>query len=92
MAVYKVWLTVKDSYGNIKELEAGNIQVDFELGQDELAQIEEALPLEQYIKRDNLEAELKDWATDEEVKEATSSTVKYGDFKFRNENTGEAGN
>lgn len=28
MATYKVWLTVKDSYGNIKEVEGGTINVD----------------------------------------------------------------
>jgi hypothetical protein len=43
MAVYKVFLTVKDSYGKEKEIEAGNIKVDFELGEEELSSIEKAL-------------------------------------------------
>ena len=30
MAKYKVWLTVKDSYGNTKELDGGNIDVDLD--------------------------------------------------------------
>ena len=29
MATYKIWLTVRDSYGNIKELDGGNINLDF---------------------------------------------------------------
>jgi hypothetical protein len=28
MAKYKVWLTVKDSYGNTKELDGGNIDIN----------------------------------------------------------------
>lgn len=30
MAKYKVWLTVKDSYGNTKELDGGNIDIDLD--------------------------------------------------------------
>lgn len=30
MATYKVWLTVKDSYGNTKELDGGNINIDLD--------------------------------------------------------------
>lgn len=30
MAKYKVWLTVKDSYGNTKELDGGNIDIDID--------------------------------------------------------------
>jgi hypothetical protein len=29
-ATYKVWLTVKDSYGNTKELDGGNIDINLE--------------------------------------------------------------
>jgi hypothetical protein len=30
MAKYKVWLKVKDSYGNTKELDGGNIDIDLD--------------------------------------------------------------
>lgn len=37
MAKYKVWLTVKDSYGNTKELDGGN--VDISLDEEDVANI-----------------------------------------------------
>lgn len=95
MAKYKVWLTVKDSYGNAKEIDGGVINVDLglaHLAQEEVDQLAEVLPLEEYIKRDNLDTELTDWATDQEVDQAVANTVRYGSFKFRNNGTGEAGN
>ena len=68
MATYKIWLTVKDSYGNTKELDGGTINVDLtELTAGEVTQIEEALPLEDYIKRDSLDTELGEYAKDSEV-------------------------
>ena len=94
MAKYRVWLTVQDSYGNAKEIDGGIIDVDLgltNLSQTEVDQLAEALPLEDYIKRDNLDTELTDWATDQEVDQAVANTVKYGGFKFRNSTTGEAG-
>lgn len=94
MAKYKVWLTVKDSYGNAKEIDGGVINVDLGLNhleQEEVNQIAEILPLEDYIKRDDLDTELADWATDKEVSQAVSNTVKYSGFKFRNSNNGEEG-
>jgi hypothetical protein len=30
MAKYKVWLTIKDSYGNTKELDGGNIDINLD--------------------------------------------------------------
>jgi hypothetical protein len=30
MAKYKVWLTVKDSYGNTKELDGGNVDISLD--------------------------------------------------------------
>ena len=30
MAKYKIWLTVKDSYGNTKELDGGNIDINLD--------------------------------------------------------------
>ena len=86
MATYKVWLTVKDSYGNTKEVDGGTINVDLAtLTPDEVNQIEEALPLEDYIRRDNLDAELVDYATDKEVVHVVEhdEALKYADFKFK---------
>ena len=86
MATYKVWLTVKDSYANTKEVDGGTINVDLAtLTPDEVNQIEEALPLEDYIRRDNLDAELVDYATDKEVVHVVENNeaLKYADFKFK---------
>lgn len=88
MATYKVWLTVKDSYGNTKEIEGGTINVDLAtLTPDELSQIEEALPLEDYVKRENLDTELEHYATDVEVEHAVehSDAIKYSDFELKPE-------
>lgn len=86
MATYKVWLTVKDSYGNTKEIDGGTINVDLAtLTPDELEQIEEALPLEDYIKRENLNTELDAYATDLEVEHAvqTNESIRYADFELK---------
>lgn len=91
MAKYRVWLTVKDSYGNTKEIEGGTIDVDLStLTQDELSQIEEALPLDEYLRKDEAVQELdQDFATDKELADATENTVKYANFELR---TDEGGN
>lgn len=89
MATYKVWLTVKDSYGNTKEVDGGTINVDLAtLTPDEVTQIEEELPLENYIKRENLDSELKHYATDKELEHAIeyNDAIKYSDFELRPEN------
>lgn len=91
MATYKVWLTVKDSYGNTKEVDGGTINVDLaSLTPDEVSQIEEALPLEDYIKRDNLDTELEAYATDKEVVHVVerNEALKYADFQFKDEEAG----
>ena len=74
--LYKVWLTVKDSYGNLKELDGGTIGVD--LDQDVFSKIEEALPLEDYIKK----SESDYLATDVEVQKEVSNvnSLKYSGF------------
>ena len=65
MATYKVWLTVKDSYGNTKEIDGGNINVDLaSLTPDELDQIERSLPLEDYLKKAEIDTELDHFAKD----------------------------
>ena len=80
MATYKVWLTVKDSYGNTKEVDGGTINVDLAtLTPDEINQIEEQLPLEEYLKK----SETDYLATDAEVAGAVKNTVKYGDFLLK---------
>lgn len=88
MATYKVWLTVKDSYGNTKEVDGGTINVDLDkLSQPEIDYIEEALPLEDYIKRENLDTELEAYATDIEVAQGIehNDAIKYSDFEFKPE-------
>lgn len=89
MATYKVWLTVKDSYGNTKEVEGGTINVDLAtLTPDEVNKIEDALPLENYLRKDEMVEELDPhFAKDEAVEDAIKQTVKYGDFKYKNNPT-----
>jgi hypothetical protein len=86
MATYKVWLTVKDSYGNTKEVDGGTINVDLaSLTPDEINQIEEQLPLEDYLRKDEMIKELDPhFAKDTEVEHAvsTNETIRYGDFEL----------
>ena len=86
MATYKVWLTVKDSYGNTKEIDGGTINVDLAtLTPDEVNQIEEALPLENFITKTELNSELDAYATDVEVNKAVENvdSIRYSDFDFK---------
>ena len=83
MATYKVWLTVKDSFGNTKEVDGGTINVDLDaLTKDEIDHIEEALPLEDYLKKSEIEQELQHYATEDEVRQTvqTNDTIKYSGF------------
>lgn len=82
MATYKVWLTVKDSYGNTKEVDGGTINVDLAtLTPDEVTQIEDALPLEDYLRKDEAVEKLDPhFAKDAEVEQAVKNTVKYSGF------------
>lgn len=46
MATYKVWLTVKDRYGHVKELDGGNIEVSQDnLTEEDLDKIKDNLPV-----------------------------------------------
>ena len=91
MATYKVWLTVKDSYGKTKEIDGGTINVDLAtLTPDELDQIEEALPLEDYLKKENIDAELASFATDQEM--ADKNTMRYSDFELYDDSVKTGGN
>jgi hypothetical protein len=84
MATYKVWLTVKDRYGNTKEIDGGDINVGLdELTQDEVDYIEEALPLEDYLKKSEISEELDYFATDQEV--SGKDSIKYTDFELLEE-------
>lgn len=88
MAKYKVWLTVKDSYGNTKELDGGAINIDFtDLSQEDITQIEEVLPLEEYLKKSETDYLATDIEVSDVVGEATANTVKYSGFKFRDSAT-----
>lgn len=88
MAKYKVWLTVKDSYGNTKELDGGDINVNFtDLSKEDIGQIEEALPLKEYLKKSETDYLATDVEVGDVVGEATANTVKYSGFKFRNGST-----
>ena len=77
--LYKVWLTVKDSYGNVKELDGGTIGVD--LDQEALSQIEEALPLEDYLKKSEIDYLATDLEVQEEINKVDS--IKYSDFSSK---------
>lgn len=79
MATYKVWLTVKDSYGNIKEIDSGNIKINMDkLSDEDLDQIKQAVPLDDYLKKSDIDTELDHYATDQEV--ADKNTFKYSSF------------
>ena len=59
MATYKVWLTVKDSYGNTKELDGGTIDVDLgKVAEDVKGQIEETSG---FVTKTELEETLDDY-------------------------------
>jgi hypothetical protein len=84
MATYKVWLTVKDSYGNIKELDGGNISVDLDITSEDIDKIGN-MALANYVKKEELPVDnLDDLATDAEVAAAVAtaehSTIKYVGF------------
>ena len=85
MATYKVWLTVKDSYGNTKEVDGGTIDVNLaeSLTQEDISNIEEALPLDNYLKK----SETDYLATDVEVEEAVkqNNSIKYSNLNLRPE-------
>lgn len=85
MATYKVWLTIKDSYGNTKEVDGGTIDVNLaeSLTPDDINQIEEALPLDNYIKK----SEADYLATDVEVEQAVKQTnsIKYSALNLKPE-------
>ena len=88
MATYKVWLTVKDAYGNTKEVDGGNIDIDLTLDNftsNDIEQLGEALPFEKYLKKTDIDTELSDFATDQEVTQIVqnNNAIKYTDFTIQ---------
>jgi hypothetical protein len=84
MATYKVWLKIKDSYGNEKEVDGGTINVDLNITDKDVDKIGQ-MALANYVKKEDLPVEdIKDLATDEEVKQsiakAEHNTIKYVGF------------
>lgn len=75
MATYKLWLKVKDSSGNIREIDGGTVNIDLtKLTDSEATIVAGALSLDNY-------------ATDQEVTEAVSNStaIKYSDFELKEE-------
>jgi hypothetical protein len=65
MAKYKVWLTVKDRYGSIKELDAGHIDIDTKLTDDDIAKINVPVYVPDVSDDNILKYTLTDTATDD---------------------------
>ena len=92
MATYKVWLTVKDSFGNTKELNGGTIQVDLDkFTDDDIGKIEKALPLDNYLKKSEIIQEVDPYfATDESLETEVEiikrdKTIKYSELKLKSD-------
>ena len=85
MATYKVWLTVKDSYGNTKEVDGGTLDISLaeNLTTEEITQITEVLPLDSYLKK----SEIDFLATDAEVETVIkqNNSIKYSEIVLRDE-------
>lgn len=73
MAKYKVWITVKDSYGNTKELDGGNVDINLDEEDVEtiVENIKDNITTPVYVPEvtpDNmLKFKLTDEATEEEL-------------------------
>lgn len=70
MAKYKIWLTVKDRYGVVKELDGGNINVGLDTIEDD-----EFQAIDKYFATD---VALADAAN------KTPETIRYGGFELDN--------
>ena len=76
MATYKVWLTVKDRYGNIKKIDGGEIDVGLSgLTQKDFEDIEEALPLEDFVTKAELDGYVVDKKSPVYVPEVTPDNM-----------------
>lgn len=88
MAKYNVVFTVRDKYGKDKEIDGGTVEIDLPtFTKEEITYIEEALPLENYLKKTEVPEELEHFATDIELEEAikNSGSMSYSDFEFEPE-------
>jgi hypothetical protein len=84
MATYKVWLKVKDSFGNMKEVDGGTINVDLNITDEDVDRIGQ-MALDSYVKKEDVGiVDSADIATDKEVEDAiskaTHDTIKYTGF------------
>ena len=93
MAAYKVWLTVKDAFGNTKKLDGGTIQFDLgKITDEDINRIEEALPLDKYLKKSEIQQEVDPYfATDTALEEEVNaikqdSTIKYSELNLKSDN------
>lgn len=76
MALYKVWLTVKDRYGNTKEVDGGTIDVGLgTLTEDEIKVIDEHFATDIDMNK---------------TVENANETIRYSGFEFND--TVEGGN
>ena len=64
MAKYKVWLTVKDRYGSLKELDAGHIEVENKLSDEDISKLKVPVYVPDVTPNNILKYSLTDEATD----------------------------
>lgn len=64
MSTYKVWLTVKDRYGTIKELDGGNIEIQNTLTEEDLSKIKVPVYVPDVTPDNILKYTLSDEATE----------------------------
>ena len=85
MATYKVLLTVKDRYGYIKELDAGQIEVDNKLSDEDLGKLK--IPV--YVPEVSPNNMLKYTLTDKETAEVLEYDIdKSNDWNELDGTTG----
>ena len=92
MAKYKVVFTVRDKYGKDKEIDGGTVDIELPtLTREEITRIEEALPLEDYLKKSEIPEELDYLATDVELENAVNAadSIRYADFELLREEDNE---
>ena len=71
MAKYKVWLTVKDRYGAIKELDGGSVNIDLSTVEpDEIAVLDEHFATDTEMIH---------------TVEKSNETIRYSSFEFNEE-------
>ena len=88
MAKYNVLLTVKDRYGNIKKLPSGVIDVGLDgLTDKDMKDIEEALPLEEYVTKEELKDVVVDCSSQVYVPEVTDDNMLV--FTLKDDHTEE---